>query len=151
MAPKRQYKWLRMRFHLVFLRVGQINGLLKNLQQHKMDLMKAQPALRISIFSFCISLSWRQLVNSQFWNKSEHNRFSFVWWCAAFDINWRLNVCVCLRACVSVNSSPSDTQTHMQTFRQPARESVPLIWNALAFVHNTVIRRLSCYHIGSYE
>lgn len=41
-ASKLQYKWFRMHFHLVFVCVCQINGPLKNVQQHKMGIMKAQ-------------------------------------------------------------------------------------------------------------
>lgn len=43
------------------------------------------------------------------------------------------------------------TVAGMHTFRQPVIQSISLIWNVFPFVHNTVIRRLSCYHIGSYE
>lgn len=62
-ASKLHYKWFRMHLHLVFVCVGQINGPLKNLPQHKVDIMKAQVfAERASSenqrFLYTIILSW---------------------------------------------------------------------------------------------
>ena len=64
-ASKLHYKCFRMHFHLVFLCVCQINGPLKNLLQHKMDIMKAQvfaehasaENLRFSFFVYMIIFS----------------------------------------------------------------------------------------------
>lgn len=56
-----------------------------------------------------------------------------------------------LSYCVTVCEKTSHSDTLRDTCRQSMKASVPLIRNVLVFLHNTVIRRLSCYHIGSYE
>lgn len=75
-ASKLHYKWFGMHFHLVFVCVCQINGPLKNLQQRKMDTVRAQvfaehAGLKNQRFSFFICfflffyliiLSWALLI-----------------------------------------------------------------------------------------